>query len=659
MNAFFLTQSVQLKTDIFYRFYEAAPDTEKVSKKDIYLNLSGELRLIQEHLIKEGKDRSAFLIEEDVLLQFETWPQRLGRLSNINKKLTLNEDLAEPLLDQLKQLKLTNPNKKIFRIAIVNGFGGNLGDTLVGLTAFRCVLPILKKYLINFSIDILYGIDSNKFNENLLVKEDYIERVLYQTINIQEFENYDAYFDTSALVRSPKFSELPICDWYLWWFGVNPSTFKANKKRNKINLNEARFFEFKKKLSCNKKIVFFNAQASVSLRSLPLNLAESLLRKIININSDIIVLAQPELSIDHERIVNLSSIVKNTEEFIMALALSDAVITVDTFSLHLADALELPTLAFFATLPKENYPYYPKMTGVNIPNIDKLPAYLKVKIEDNQVVENYHSVWQEAKVDYIIEEFISTNLNFKSNKKINFYEEELNKKFFLVETNFGLEFKYIEYHEAYIEFQERLCELLQEIIKPGQIVIASGIGYLKLAQNIGFALRNSGKLIVIEHRDAFSKIIYANLLNKGILNLEVVSSILKDNEETLVPELNPWFPFKAHAWGNEKSRVKKVETLTIDSLLKEEASGVNVIILQPPFILREIVTGALNEICKNKPIIISGPLGDSEKSLMVSKLSSLGYKCLGILIKGNSGDYYGMIAVHKTTNLNADGFINL
>jgi len=77
-------------------------------------------------------------IHETALLGWAAFPVRLGRMSCRMEEagLYLHQE-AEPLPAQLQALRAKKPLQQHFRIAIVNGFGSNLGDSTVGATALR------------------------------------------------------------------------------------------------------------------------------------------------------------------------------------------------------------------------------------------------------------------------------------------------------------------------------------------------------------------------------------------------------------------------------------------------------------------------------------------------------------------------------------------
>ena len=80
----------------------------------------------------------------------------------------------------------------------------------------------------------LFGPEANRSAEHIVGHDPRVEQIFYQSISLVDFSRYDAYFDVSGLITLPRWNDLSAVDWYLWWFGVDPSQIPPASKRNKL-----------------------------------------------------------------------------------------------------------------------------------------------------------------------------------------------------------------------------------------------------------------------------------------------------------------------------------------------------------------------------------------------------------------------------------------
>jgi len=241
MRFFSLAQDLTLDTNKFYRKYLGVTNPEAAQVDRIYLEVGEEVRLISDKLKDQHAalhpeldeaakkalnpaDLGLQLAGEDTLLAWPFFPARLGRISSrmVGDSLYFHQE-AEVLPAQLQALRASKPDKQHFRFAVVNGFGTNLGDCTIGITAFRVVLQCLKQHLPSISCDILFGpapVPPRKTSWAMKRKSSACCSKRRQWPNLR---STTGYFDFSGLIKMPKYDELPVVDWYLWWCGLDPS----------------------------------------------------------------------------------------------------------------------------------------------------------------------------------------------------------------------------------------------------------------------------------------------------------------------------------------------------------------------------------------------------------------------------------------------------
>ncbi len=189
---------------------------------------------------------------------------------------------------------------------MVNGFGSNLGDNLMGITAFRLVARCLQAHFASFSVDILFGPDSNPANKDTVGYEPWVDQVLFQSVALIDFARYDAYFDVTDLIVLPGYDEMPTVDWYLWWFGLDPDTCAPEDKRNQGYIRWPEWQAVATLLrSTSGKRVLFNPKASVALRSMPAAVARAFAEGLLALDEEICLVVDQPLDIEHERLLDL------------------------------------------------------------------------------------------------------------------------------------------------------------------------------------------------------------------------------------------------------------------------------------------------------------------------------------------------------------------
>jgi hypothetical protein len=142
-------------------------------------------------------------------------------------------DMPAParLKDQLRLL----PDRDPLRISIINGFGTGIGDTLIGLTAWRNILHVLAECGVeNVDVDLWVRPRGFANARDVCAAEDAIDRVSLLPMPVSEFAERDAFFDLSGLVDRPGIDAQPMVDFFLSQMGVDSATVPSSRKRNSI-----------------------------------------------------------------------------------------------------------------------------------------------------------------------------------------------------------------------------------------------------------------------------------------------------------------------------------------------------------------------------------------------------------------------------------------
>lgn len=400
MKFFATSVDISYKIENISFNHKALRSKKNPDLSQIYVHLGEKKQFINKNI----EDKIYFL-DAKQLLRYTLTPLLLGRKNSAkphDKHLVLDK--------QLSFLCKNNPSKKHFKIAIINGYGANLGDSMIGATAMRAVSKVLAEYLKNYSIDLYMNIFANRTQLKILENEPCISNVNFHSLDFQTFCQYDAYFDFSNILNLPNYTKIPTVDWFLWWFGLNPSNIDDRQKRNKKLTVDMDIKNTITKLLApydGNKMIFFNPRASVPLRSCPFEIASNIANKILKYNKQIYLISDLPLEVKNKRFINLYDSIDTAEKFIALVSLMDGLISVNTFSAHLSDAFSIPSVIIDTSLPSLSTKYYPYVYDMLIPNAKSLPGWLKFKnisnAEYEKMRDEYEIAWENLDIEDIMQ----------------------------------------------------------------------------------------------------------------------------------------------------------------------------------------------------------------------------------------------------------------
>lgn len=283
------------------------------------------------------------------------------------------------LSDQMESLKAARPEGRRFRFLLINGFGTNLGDNLIGLSAFSHVLALLRSVAGEVSVDVMLGWHEDDRLERLYRGREGIAAILTQGMSLAELSGYDGVFDNSALLSLPRYGTMPMVDWYLWWMGIDPATIPDAEKRNTLAVPDRSRASLAPKLSVGEGVrILVNPDASTPLRSMPESAVRRLIAALLARWPDGRVVLTRPLEIRDSRVERVSP--ADIDELAALVERCDALIGVDTYTQHLADALGVPSLTLYTSVSPGLYPYYPLSEALVLPNAQRLPGWGKPKL---------------------------------------------------------------------------------------------------------------------------------------------------------------------------------------------------------------------------------------------------------------------------------------
>ena len=367
-----------------------------------------------------GKDNALFLVNSAI--KQELLPYQITPYAN-----------GADLVAQLKTLIAKRQKSGLptsLRIALINGTGTMLGDTLIGSSVLEHILEYLKTQGFVIEVDVYAAWNARPGVEDLWRRNPMIRTVYDSSPTIKALQAYDAYWDYSELIIMPSFGLLHHADFFYLHFGVNPNAVSDGLKLVKYRVKKHEFENVKEYLKEKSKglpVVFLQAQASTPARSIPDCVLVPLLKTLAREQSIKVVMTSPYpkglTNFERAQIINASMLTENhLERYFALVTLSDYVITVDTLALHLAAGAKKPGLGLFSiTDPALLLKYSPQIKGLLIPNAQKLPYWNKHKHDDQWGKHQglYGKAWEALDLPRVIKDHVNQFVQSSKNIVMN------------------------------------------------------------------------------------------------------------------------------------------------------------------------------------------------------------------------------------------------
>ena len=238
---------------------------------------------------------------------------------------------------------------------------GAIGDVLCSTVALR---EVKRRYP-----DCKLWVSVSGRARPVLEKLPYIDKLFPHPAPIKEVVKAHYFIKAVEMVNTPAFDNLNMVKWFLWKFRL----YFAEDETPDVVVDEeivkelTPIFEEVKKLSGKSKVLLFHYLASSIHRTLPPKLLKEI-EDLVWKDYVPIICSLPEEDLTVEvaleaygiRAANLSYLMKDLRYLIAAVYLSDAVITADTATLHIAGGLKKPTVFITgpieASLRSDTYP---------------------------------------------------------------------------------------------------------------------------------------------------------------------------------------------------------------------------------------------------------------------------------------------------------------
>ncbi|EIC28332.1 hypothetical protein [Methylomicrobium album] len=638
---------------------KAAPSLETPTADTVYISAQWEIDMLQQALTEAwpqaNKAELLRIISSATLVRTAGFPVLLGAGAYADPE---HQSPPQCLVLQLRSLKAAQPFREHFRLLVINGFGSNLGDTMIGLTAFRQVLSVLCAELPAVSVDLMLGWHKDDRLERLVRNVEGIDTVLTQGLSLAEMSRYQGIFDTSRLLLLPRYGKMPMVDWYLWWFGIEPSQVAAADKRNQVAIPAEADRAVADCLTPKAgPRILVNPRASVLLRSMPESALRRLIEHILSAWPEADVLLTHQMNIHSPRLQFVSKITPTVDHLAALLTQVDGLIGVDTYTQHLADATSTPSVTMMASMELEVYPYYPLGESLLLPGASQLSGWGKAKVAPSDwaaASSHYEMAWEAVDFDAVLSALRRMMAKKQASYRaypIRFHPEPG------PERKLSTRQAVIEGMELDIPIRQRedpLAQLLhQTVIGLGKQVLARGDTVVYLGAGAGAAalplarmVGGQGRLVAFEPRRELYQLLCANLARAGIRHAEAHFA-MPEGEGYAVREIanlsmdDEYLPL---SMGNSE----QLEPIVCWPLDARKIEACRLLTVCSPLPLLSVLQGAGNTIRRCQPVIVAGVLYWRDVSRLTEFLAGFGYHVRTLEVSDSalpeSGIQYAILA---------------
>ncbi|WP_250490180.1 glycosyltransferase family 9 protein [Caballeronia sp. INML2] len=225
------------------------------------------------------------------------------------------------------------------RVHLVNAFGVTLGDSIIGLSALSAVkrlhphlrFTIYRPARAPRHVQRLYALAAPRFAD-----------LIDLPVPLASLPADEPKIDIGNQLFWPRFASMPMIDFFLWAMGIAPDSIAAGDKRNRW-LADVPLAAIERE-----PYALFCPDASTPVRSIPASMRARIVARFADETG------MPVLgfgAVDHPRYRDIAPLCIDTDDFLAWVGHARYLVTADTAALHIAAGFEVPTTAFFTTIP--------------------------------------------------------------------------------------------------------------------------------------------------------------------------------------------------------------------------------------------------------------------------------------------------------------------
>ncbi len=383
----------------------AIPSSHSSLSKYIYCDTVSDYVHLGRALTVNNMESLLTHLPESSIRSYPGFPRELG-ITNVgeyerNLHVSGLAKADDALLHQKKgdlKKQISKINKDKIHIAVINGLGAGIGDTVAGLTALHNACNHIAENHKHVTMDVIAGNQLYARLSNIYNGTDIIGRIRTLPITLYDLLQYDAFFDTGGLAHRRDFSRLPMVDFFLKVLGMDYRKVPAKFKRNHIgidgNINPALMESVERLREQGKILLLFHPTASTNLRSIPNREIPRIIDDLASTGRYQIISAVP-IDYRHDDLTDLSSQSRNLSDLIFIIRNMDGILTVDTCIYHIADCFDVPTIVWFTSIePELRVKYYPYVKGVLLDGARELDLYSRHISKPGDNLEPVYRLWR-------------------------------------------------------------------------------------------------------------------------------------------------------------------------------------------------------------------------------------------------------------------------
>lgn len=258
------------------------------------------------------------------------------------------------------------------------------------------------------------------------------------------------------------------------------------------------------------------------------------------------------------------------ETLVTLIAQVDAVINVDSYGQHVADALDKSTVLVSTTLGQERFPYYLNMVVQELPNARDLPGWGRVKLstaEWHACEHRYESAWQALEGSTLLTalgqaQHAALNAPAKQLTALRAPQSALRPATPLAPGALGRAIMPPRWQAHY----QHIVTLLPTLLTPGAQAIQVGCWAGELTDALAHQLGPQGHLHAIEPRLPAFTLLASYLNQQGAHQVTSYHAFPSPQARVKLPALTPYADSSPLAFGN-RQHTTPVPGITLDSLV--------------------------------------------------------------------------------------------
>jgi hypothetical protein len=260
-------------------------------------------------------------------------------------------------------------------LAIINGFGRSLGDSLIGLQALRVAqtlagmpIPLLvRRHYGRPLVDQLYTFAAD-FAEVQIVADNEADDAPAGFANVIDMRDF---------AFSPDFRGMAMIDFFLGRLGLDAHAIPSSEKRNQWLAPRIRP---RRPAGLPDRYVLVCPSSSLPLRDMPPCVHAAIVERLLANGARVVTQGASPLT----GVMALPAFTQ-IEDLCGLVAGAQAIVSTDTAMVHLADAFDVPCIAVFTThRPEWRVRDYPACTAIHLP-VAGIPDALEFARNDSDI----------------------------------------------------------------------------------------------------------------------------------------------------------------------------------------------------------------------------------------------------------------------------------